>query len=37
MDIRTLGLGLGLGVFCATFAVGWWLNIGTLGTRIRRR
>jgi len=28
MDVRTLGLGLG--VFCATFAVGWWLNIGTL-------
>jgi hypothetical protein len=27
MDIRTLGLGLG--VFCATFVVGWWLNIGT--------
>ena len=28
MDIRTLVLGLG--VFCATFLVGWWLNIGGL-------
>lgn len=27
MDIRTLVLALG--VFCATFLVGWWLNIGT--------
>jgi hypothetical protein len=27
MDLRTLALGLG--VFCATFVVGWWLNIGT--------
>lgn len=26
MDIRTLVLGLG--VFCATFLVGWWFNIG---------
>ena len=26
MDIRTLVLGLG--VFCATFLIGWWLNIG---------
>ncbi len=25
MDIRTLVLGLG--VFCATFLIGWWLNI----------
>lgn len=30
MDIRTLVLGLG--VFCATFLVGWWLNIGGLAT-----
>src|SRR5262245_53519644 len=28
MDIRTLVLGLG--VFCATFLVGWWLNIGAV-------
>ena len=28
MDIRTLVLGLG--VFCATFLIGWWLNIGAL-------
>ncbi|MCC6890113.1 MAG: hypothetical protein IT536_16395 [Hyphomicrobiales bacterium] len=26
MDFRTLVLGLS--VFCATFVVGWWLNIG---------
>jgi hypothetical protein len=33
MDIRTLVLGLG--VFCATFVVGWWFNIGAAlhGTR----
>ncbi len=28
MDIRTLVLGLS--VFCATFLVGWWLNIGAI-------
>jgi hypothetical protein len=28
MDLRTLVLGLG--VFCATFLVGWWFNIGTM-------
>jgi hypothetical protein len=28
MDIRTLVLGLG--VFGATFLVGWWLNIGSV-------
>ena len=28
MDFRTLALGVG--VFCATFLVGWWLNIGSL-------
>jgi hypothetical protein len=28
MDIRTLVLGLG--VFCARFLLGWWLNIGTM-------
>ena len=28
MDVRTLVLGLG--VFCATFLVGWWLNIGSV-------
>ncbi|MBX9774748.1 MAG: hypothetical protein K2Y71_10065 [Xanthobacteraceae bacterium] len=28
MDIRTLVLGLG--VFCATFLLGWWLNIGSV-------
>jgi hypothetical protein len=28
MDIRTIALGIG--VFCATFLVGWWFNIGTV-------
>jgi hypothetical protein len=28
MDIRTLVLGLG--VFCATFLIGWWLNIAAI-------
>jgi hypothetical protein len=28
MDVRTIVLGAG--VFCATFLVGWWLNIGNL-------
>jgi hypothetical protein len=28
MDIRTLVLGLG--VFCATFLIGWWFNIGAI-------
>lgn len=28
MDLRTIALGIG--VFCATFLVGWWLNIGGL-------
>jgi hypothetical protein len=37
MDIRTLVLGFG--VFCVTFLVGWWLNIGSVfyaGTSQRR-
>jgi hypothetical protein len=28
MDLRTLVLGVS--VFCATFLVGWWLNIGAV-------
>jgi hypothetical protein len=30
MDFRTIALGVG--VFCATFLVGWWLNIGGLAS-----
>ena len=30
LDLRTLGLGIG--VFCATFLVGWWLNVGSLAS-----
>ena len=33
MDFRTLALGVG--VFCATFLVGWWLNIGGLASGYR--
>ena len=32
LDLRTLGLGLG--VFCVTFLVGWWLNVGSLASAI---
>jgi hypothetical protein len=31
-DLRTLGLAAG--AFCATFLVGWWLNIGNLAAGI---
>jgi hypothetical protein len=30
MDLRTLAFGVG--VFCATFLVGWWLNIGGMAS-----
>jgi hypothetical protein len=32
LDLRTLGLGVG--VFLATFLVGWWFNIGNLASAI---
>src|SRR5688572_9187995 len=35
MDFRTFLLGVG--VFCATFVVGWWLNIGGLAAGISAR
>ena len=35
MDFRTLALGFG--VFCATFLVGWWLNIGGLAAGVPSR
>jgi hypothetical protein len=33
LDVRTLALGLA--VFCATFAAGWWLNVGNLVSGVR--
>jgi hypothetical protein len=35
MDFRTLLLGVG--VFCATFLVGWWLNVGGLSAGFSHR
>lgn len=32
LDLRTIALGLG--IFCATFLVGWWLDIGKLGSTL---
>lgn len=33
LDVRTLALGLA--VFCATFAAGWWLDVGNLVSGVR--
>jgi hypothetical protein len=32
LDLRTLGLGIG--VFSATFLIGWWLNVGSLASAV---